>query len=360
MVSENKKKVRLIAFYLPQFHPTKENDLWWGKGFTEWTNVGKAKALFKGHYQPRVPKDLGYYDLRLSEVREAQAILAKESGIEGFCYWHYWFGNGERILETPFNEVLSSGKPDFPFCLGWANETWSGVWHGLKNKVLVEQKYLGRADYELHFYSLLDAFNDKRYIRVSDKPLFFIYKPLLFPDIKEFISVWQELAKKNNLKGIHFVGQTATVSHIDVILNLGFDAVSLVRLEDYMHKKLTMLRRAIIKYFNGLKVFNYKDVYPHFIGVDEKRIEVIPNIIPNWDHSPRSGRKNMILHNSTPEYFGDHVDQVLSTIADKPDEHRIAFVKSWNEWGEGNYLEPDLKYGTKYLEALKKALAKLI
>jgi len=150
---------RLIAFYLPQFHPIPENDNWWGKGFTEWTNVAKARPLFRKHYQPHVPADLGFYDLRLPEVRAAQAVMARSVGIEGFCYWHYWFA-GKRLLERPFNEVLKSGEPDFPFCLGWANQTWTGIWHGAPNRILIEQTYPGRADYEKHFHALLEAFHD--------------------------------------------------------------------------------------------------------------------------------------------------------------------------------------------------------
>ena len=165
------KKARVIAFYLPQYHPIPENDKWWGKGFTEWTNVGRAKPLFRGHYQPRVPADLGYYDLRLPEVREAQAELAREAGIEGFCYWHYWFGNGKRLLERPFNEVLASGKPDFPFCLAWANESWKGFLHGVKgHNTLIEQNYFGADDYETHFREILPAFLDHRYTGYMTSP----------------------------------------------------------------------------------------------------------------------------------------------------------------------------------------------
>ena len=159
-----KRKARVIAFYLPQYHPIPENDAFWGRGFTEWTNVTKAKPLFKGHKQPKLPTELGYYDLRVSEVREQQASLAKEVGIEGFCYWHYWFGNGKRILERVFNEVLESDKPDFPFCLGWANESWTGRWHGLENEIIVEQTYPGEDDFKNHFFSILPALKDKRYI----------------------------------------------------------------------------------------------------------------------------------------------------------------------------------------------------
>src|SRR5690606_5655606 len=200
------KKARVIAFYLPQYHPIPENDETWGKGFTEWTNVGKARPLFKGHYQPRVPADLGYYDLRLPEVREAQAQMAREAGIEGFMYWHYWFGNGKRVLERPFNEVLESGKPDFPFCLGWANHSWSTkTWisNYSKDKMILEQLYLGQQDYIDHFYTVLPAFQDKRYLKVDDKPFFLIYAPLEFPEVSYFMKLWKELAVQNGLKGIH-------------------------------------------------------------------------------------------------------------------------------------------------------------
>lgn len=200
---------RIIALYLPQFHPIPENDGWWGKGFTEWRNVGKAQPLFRGHYQPRVPADLGYYDLRVSEAREAQAEMAKKYGVEGFCYWHYWFGNGKRLLERPFQEVLLSGSPDYPFCLAWANESWKGFFHGVNGReTLIEQQYGSEDDYKEHFYSLLPAFKDPRYIRVDGKPLFMIYSPLSLPDARSFISLWQKLAYENGIAGVHFVAQT--------------------------------------------------------------------------------------------------------------------------------------------------------
>jgi lipopolysaccharide biosynthesis protein len=169
-------KTRLIAFYLPQFHPIPENDAWWGPGFTEWTNVGRAKPLFRNHYQPKVPRDLGYYDLRVEETRIKQAEMAKRAGIEGFCYWHYWFGNGKRLLERPFNEVLETGNPDFPFCLGWANHSWSSkIWSptGSKNTPLIEQTYPGEDDIIAHFNANLEAFKDNRYIKINNKPVFF-------------------------------------------------------------------------------------------------------------------------------------------------------------------------------------------
>src|SRR6266498_1716919 len=165
VMSEN--EIRLIAFYLPQYHPIPENDEWWGKGFTEWTNVAKARSLYRGHRQPNLPADLGFYDLRLAESRFAQAELAQKYGIEAFCYWHYYFGNGKRLLERPFQEVLSSKKPDFPFCLAWANQTWTGIWHGSPNKILIEQIYPGLEDFKQHFYQVLPAFTDDRYLRID-------------------------------------------------------------------------------------------------------------------------------------------------------------------------------------------------
>lgn len=226
-------KARVIAFYLPQFHPIPENDTWWGKGFTEWTNVGKAKPLFKGHYQPRVPADLGYYDLRMPEVREAQAEMARNAGIEGFMYWHYWFGNGKTLLDRPFQEVLHSGRPDFPFCLGWANHSWENkTWDysgkSIKSVVLIEQQYPGKQDYKNHFYHVLPAFKDKRYITVDGKPFFYIFDYLEFNDCKTFIDIWQDLAIKNGLKGIHFVGKMGRrLNESQKLFDMGFDAINI-------------------------------------------------------------------------------------------------------------------------------------
>ena len=241
-------KARVLAFYLPQFHPTPENDAWWGKGFTEWTNVGKAKPLFRGHYQPQVPADLGYYDLRVPETRVAQADMAREYGVEGFCYWHYWFGNGRRLLDRPFTEVLESGNPDFPFCLAWANHSWHGIYCGVKSKdPLIEQTYNGLSDYEHHFYDVLPAFKDKRYITVDGKPFFLVFSPLEIPDPKEFIDCWQQLAIRNGLKGIHFVAHTYKAENIDLLLSRGFDAVNVVRLFDYQRHGLSVFKMAVNK-----------------------------------------------------------------------------------------------------------------
>ena len=351
--------IRLIASYLPQFYPTKENDKWWEKGFTEWTNVRKAKPLFKGHYQPRVPADLGYYDLRQLSVREQQAKMAKDAGIEGFCYWHYWFGNNRRLLDKVFTEVVDSGKPDFPFCLGWANESWKGISHGANNRMLMEQLYPGVADYEAHFYALLKAFQDSRYIRVNGKPLFMVYKTRQLPNPKQFIDLWRNLASKNGINDIFFVGQTNHYEEYNHIIDQGFDAVNIVRLYDYHVYHLSIVNRILIKVWNKKNWYNYEDAAKYFVGVEEQHINCIPTIIPNWDHSPRSGKKAYILHGSTPELFRHHVKDVFNVIQDKDKMNRISFIKSWNEWGEGNYLEPDKVFGQHYLDVLKEELNKM-
>jgi hypothetical protein len=356
-----KKKARVIAFYLPQFHPIPENDKWWGKGFTEWTNVGKAKSLFKGHYQPRIPADLGYYDLRVPETRKAQADLAREYGIEGFIYWHYWFGNGKRLIERPFNEVLASGEPDFPFCLAWANETWKGFEHGMTNRnILIEQKYPGIEDYTAHFYKVLPAFKDKRYITVDGNPLFMIYKPLGEPEVKIFMETWQKLALDNGLEKIYFVGHCLDDrSTVKDILANGFDAVNTTRLFNYtLHHR--NFGQKVYNRFNRLfrnlpLAYPYKIVSKYFINPQEDSTEnVFPSIIPGWDHSPRSGREGLVLTNSTPAFFEEHIINAIDTIKAKKPQNKIIFLKSWNEWAEGNYMEPDLRWGKQFLEVIKK------
>ncbi len=388
-MTTNNKKARVIAFYLPQFHPIPENDKWWGKGFTEWTNVGKAKPLFRGHYQPRVPADLGYYDLRMPEVREAQAEMAREAGIEGFCYWHYWFGNGKQLLERPFNEVLASGKPDFPFCLGWANHSWTNkTWtkgeFGQSDGIIAEQLYLGKADYLEHFNYALKAFKDKRYIQVDGKPLFVVFDPYSLPN--DFIPYWRELAIQNGLQGIHFVGYTQNTSgrglkdekgetiakglfatdeaskYYKYIVNqLGFDAVASYgtwRAEALAKNRLWfLLHRQLSARLNIslLDKYDYRKIIRNYFVPEDKWEKVYPSLLPQWDRSPRSG-VNGIYVNSTPNNFKKMIQEALTLLTDKHPEHQILFLKSWNEWAEGNYMEPDLKYGHGFLDVLRDCI----
>ncbi|WP_286141026.1 glycoside hydrolase family 99-like domain-containing protein [Duncaniella freteri] len=357
---------KVIAFYLPQFHPTPHNDEWWGKGFTEWTNVGKAKPLFWGHYQPKVPADLGYYDLRLSEVREAQAELAREAGIYGFCYYHYWFGDGKEELELPFDEVLRLGKPDIPFMLCWANESWhKKFWNkdgiGTSKQVLVEQTYPGEQDIINHFYRLLPAFKDPRYIRIDGKPAFMIYKSELLQDVVYFIQKWNDLAKLEGLDGIYFMTQVAkkiNKDNLNSIFSLGFNGINILRLWENDYSEKMSFKRIINKikrdFFRKPIIRNYNKLYPLFIGDLEIEPNIYPTIIPNWDHSPRSGINSYILVNSTPDQFKKHCEMVFEKTQYK--SNNIVFLKSWNEWGEGNYLEPDLKYGKGFIYAIREAL----
>ncbi|MBE6249323.1 MAG: lipopolysaccharide biosynthesis protein [Prevotella sp.] len=353
---------RIIALYLPQYHPFKENDMWWGKGFTEWTNVGKAKALFKGHEQPKVPSDLGYYDLRLPETRELQAEYAKRAGIEGFCYYHYWFG-GKELMERPLNEVIESKSPDFPFCVCWANESWHNkFWNNdgkIEKKLLIEQEYLGEVDNEEHFYRLFDAFCDKRYLRQDNRLIFMIYNPLSFKNVSAFMRQWNLLAKKNGLNGFYFIGYTTNCDAINSILELGFDAVNYNRIDSCYPSKgsvgeLTIrLKR---KLFHKPAIISYKKCIRNLCGVEDNEEYVCPSIIPNWDHTPRSGINGFLFHNSTPDLFSEHVSMVLKSVQGKM--NRLVFLKSWNEWGEGNYMEPDLKWGCQYIDTLKRELDK--
>lgn len=361
--------MKIIAHYLPQFHPFPENDKWWGKGFTEWTNVGKAKPLFKGHYQPKVPADLGYYDLRLEEVRVQQAELAREAGVDAFCYWHYWFGNGKRLLQMPFEEVLKSGRPDFPFCLGWANHSWyekswsSNKWYS--KKLLIEQTYPGVEDIELHFYSLLDAFRDHRYLRIDQKPLFLIYDVTNFPDLNIFKNKWNDLAVKNGIPGVFFVAMASNRAQVNEFDEMMFDAIILSLhhipfggAQTTFFARLKRYSRALL--FKMPNVIDYSDAIEKFYDPIMDRENVFPTLIPNFDHTPRSGHLGSVYHNSTPEKFAEHVRNILQKVRLKDPKRQIIFLKSWNEWGEGNYMEPDLKWGKAYIKALAKEKDKIM
>jgi len=363
--------MRLIAFYLPQFHPIPQNDQWWGKGFTEWTNVTRAKPLFRGHKQPRLPADLGFYDLRVPEVREKQAELAREYGISAFCYWHYWFGNGKMILERPFQDVLKSGSPKFPFCLAWANQSWKGVWHGLaRNKTLIEQAYPGPDDFRAHFYHLLDAFTDPRYFRVSGKPLFIIYDHWDLPNCIEFTDCWRELAVKEGLGDFYFVGITGPLFF--KLSDYGLDGIT-SHLPSYLISCLPLTiwdrigmkilkvdsRELRYKIFSTPLTYDYSDIVNNVIFPDSSKVNYFPSLLPNWDTTPRAGVNGIVFRNTTPELFQEGLRKCIEQVAYKPSEERIIFIKSWNEWAEGNYLEPDQEYGMRRLEVIKAELHRL-
>lgn len=382
-------KARVIALYLPQFHPTPENDRWWGPGFTEWTNVAKAKPLFRGHQQPRIPADLGFYDLRLPETREQQAQLAREAGVEGFCYYHYWFGNGRQLLERPLQEVVASGKPDFPFCICWANHTWSNkTWERKsavqKNSVLMEQTYPGTEDDIAHFNTLLPMFKDRRYMTVDGKLIFAIYDPFGFKNVQQFIVTWRRLAEENGLPGFHFIGMTPSTLTIRTapdgtrqrvmpnlessaeiyrrVLDLGFDAVNSLgkrRGEMLYEGKWKNIAKTVLRHIGfptGSMRYDYERTVRNYFAPEDTWENVYPSILPQWDRTPRVASMDGVYVNATPEKFENHIRQALSLIKDKQPEHRILFLKSWNEWGEGNYVEPDMEWGHGFIDAIHNAV----
>ncbi len=354
---------RVFAFYLPQFHPIPENDEWWGKGFTEWTNVKKAKPLFKGHDQPVIPGEMGYYSLLDEDIRERQAKMAREHGVEGFIYWHYWFG-GKRLLEKPAEQVLVSGKPDFPFCFAWANETWTGVWHGEPGRILIEQTYPGENDLIEHFYHVLPYFKDKRYIQINDKPVFYIYRPTHLPNAKGFINLWNDLAIKEGLKGIYFIANSGIPDQEkELLLEMGFDSIFSNRLSEATYKaskkfdyrlRFNLNKLGLNRRMTRKGVFTYLEVIKNITHDNDADEHLIPMIFPNWDNSPRSGRNALILTDGSPETFKKHLEKVKEVLTAKSADKQIAIIKSWNEWAEGNYMEPDDRNGTTYLELLKE------
>lgn len=364
------RKTKVIAFYLPQYHPIKENNEWYGEGFTEWTNVGKARPLFKGHYQPRVPADLGYYDLRIAEVREKQVELAKEAGISAFCYYHYWFGNGRKLMEKPLEAVVKSASPDFPFCLCWANHSfykkdWNSNTQQLDQKLLMEQQYLGEEDHINHFNYLLPIFKDKRYYRIDGRLPFVIYMPQDFPNLENFKTLWNDLARKNGLPSFFFMTYTINKNYLEREPFVSFDAVLLSLINNSFYKgnfsyfkRVKMRIKEILGNYveKPQLVYNYADIIDSLTDPVEKKENVFPVICPNWDLSPRRGTGGLIFHNSSPELFKKHVRNALELIKDKREEYQIIFLKSWNEWGEGNYMEPDIKFGKGYIQSLGELL----
>lgn len=354
---------KAIAFYLPQYHPILENDAWWGKGFTEWTNVTKAKPLFKGHYQPHLPADLGFYDLRLPEVRQAQADLARAYGIYGFCYYHYWF-NGKRLLERPFNEVLASGKPDFPFCLCWANENWTRRWDGLDAEVLTEQIYSDEDDLQ-HIRWLTQAFQDPRYIRVQGKPLFLVYRASQLPNPSKTAAIWRQEAHRLGIGDLFLCRvESFHTEHTDPAL-IGFDAavefqpdwtqlgVPLQTGRKWnLARKLNLTEQAYA--YN--RIYDYTTLSKQMLAKSSPPYIRFPCVTPSWDNTARRKQGATILQNSSPEAYEHWLSSVLKRSLLNQSQEPIIFINAWNEWAEGNHLEPCQQWGCSYLEATYRVL----
>lgn len=366
-----KGEVRAIAFHLPQFHPVPENDEWWGKGFTEWTNVAKARPLFEGHYQPHLPAELGFYDLRLPEARAAQAQLALEYGIHGFCYYHYWF-NGRRILERPVEEIWTSGEPDFPFCLCWANENWTRQWDGHNSEILLEQRYSFEDD-TAHIRSLIPMFQDARYIRVEGKPLFLVYRTSKLPEPQRTAEIWRREAERAGLEGL-FLVRVESFCETGDPRSIGFDCS--VEFRPRCIPELLRFRIARRRWWHRRKlgtaeaafydhlVYEYKDLMQHALAEAAPAYARIPCVCPGWDNSPRRKIGANIFMNSTPELYEKWLQEVVARL--KPDyeaetrglisARSLVFINAWNEWAEGNHLEPCQRWGRAYLGATRRGL----
>lgn len=357
------EKLKFIAHYLPQFHPFPENDEWWGKGFTEWTNVARAKPNFKDHYQPHLPADLGYYDLRLAESRTAQAEMAKNYGIDGFSYYHYWF-HGKRLMNRPIDDVVKSGKPDFPFMLFWANETWSRRWLGEEKEILIKQTY-SEEDDKNHGEYLASVFADSRYITHAGRPLFIIYKPVEIPNVKQTIDIFKSIAfKKNGVEPFIVASNAHTQDHAALIKN-GFDSVFNFRPQLFCLPQaigdefsIERLKRNILKYkiYSGVKkVYKYKDAIEAMARTEPANFEnLIPSILVGFDNTARRGKHGIMITDNSPELFKKEFERVVEKLSSTPNHLNFVFINAWNEWAEGNHLEPDSKYGYQYLDAVKQ------
>jgi len=356
------KKIRSIAFVLPQFHPIPENDEWWGKGFTEWTNVTKAKPLFKDHYQPQLPTDLGFYDLRLPEAREAQANLAKEHGIYGFCYYHYWF-NGKRLLNQPIDEMLRLKTPDMPFMLCWANENWTRRWDGKDEEVLIKQNYSLEDDQNHMRWLCNNVFNDVRYIKINNCPVFAIYRHDLLPEIKKTVSLWRKIATEEfGFNGLYLCVMESFNRIIDP-KTIQFDAViefsphNLLKdgiPQSKTEKKLINLK---LKKNRTYSLRDYNKAVKNAIERKEPDFKLFRSVTPAWDNTPRRNEMATMSIGSSPENYYYWLKNIIKNFNPYSEEENFVFINAMNEWAEGNHLEPCIKYGKAYLEATKKALA---
>ena len=358
-----KDNTKLIAFHLPQFHPIPENNDIWGNGFTEWFNVTKAKPLFKGHYQPHIPKDLGFYDLRVPETRYAQAELAKNYGIDGFCYYHYWF-NGKLLLEQPTEEILTSKEPDFPFCFCWANESWSKRWLGEDKDVFVKQNYT-EADHIKHAQYLSKFFADPRYIKNNGRPIFAIYRPSDIPEIEKTIEIFKKTCLKETGMELFIVGSNSHEWSTEVLLSYGFDAVLSFRpqlgvlpysfTEDFNLKRLV---RNITKFGvinSKLRLYDYEEAIEIMRIVEPKTFDkILPTVFLGWDNTARKGSSAIVMKGNTPDLFLEEIKRVYTKLNNSAENNNLIFINAWNEWAEGCHLEPDFRNNHSYLQVIKK------
>ncbi|KIC92264.1 glycoside hydrolase family 99-like domain-containing protein [Flavihumibacter sp. ZG627] len=354
--------IRPIAIHLPQFHPFVENDEWWGKGFTEWTNVTRAQPQFPGHYQPHLPSDLGFYDLRLKDSLIAQAELAKAYGIYGFCYYHYWF-NGKRLMHQPLDLLTQGSGIGMPFMYCWANENWSRRWNGDDTEILIKQEYSITDDIAHINYLLDNVFSHPDYISVFNKPFFAIYRPSLFPDIKATIETWRTEALK---KGVElYIGYMQGFQLKEDPNSMGFDVAIDFQPNFYVNLPQKSTRK-MNKYFSGLfskgfpdnehRILSYKDYVVLMKESSFPAYNFFPSITPMWDNTARRKKGAFIFEDSDPELYYNWLVDILNKFTPPSSEENFIFINAWNEWAEGNHLEPCQKWGRSYLEATCKAL----
>lgn len=372
--------MKVIAFYLPQYHAIKENDEWWGKGYTEWENLKKAQPLFHGHYQPRIPQNNNFYNLLDDSVQKWQCKIAKENGVYGFCFYHYWF-NGHMLLEKPMEQYLADMDCNLPFCICWANENWTKAWVSKKDTVLISQEYGAAEQWKEHFEYLLTFFSDDRYIKEDNKPLMVIYRPELIDCLNDMLDYWNELAKENGFNGLCFAYQHITFdsnpdkddSRFEYAIEYqpGYGLRELEkgfivrlkmikqRIDLFCEKKLhfTISVRKLINGKRNLDTPDYDKVWNAIIKRTPPSEKYIPGAFTDWDNSPRRGEKGRIFIGATPKKFEWYFDKLIQKA--KNEYHKdMIFVFAWNEWTEGGYLEPDERYKDGYLKAIKHALEK--
>lgn len=365
--------MRTIAFYLPQFHTFPENDAWWGKGFTEWTNMKRAEPLFEGHNQPRVPQNENYYDLLDDGVKKWQIELARKNGIYGFCFYHYWF-DGKLLMEKPVEQFLNNRELDMPFCICWANEHWTKAWEGKQNQVLIAQKYGGKKEWDEHFNYLLPFFEDERYIRNNGKPLMIIYRPdLMESSLNPMLDRWQELAREHGFE-LEF-GYQQIIFDLDknkddsrFTYNIEYQPnYAIYDLEHNKHRFLKAVKRKISKPLyklginieqvraEGLIKRDYDEVWNAVLDHTPADGKCVAGAFVDWDNTPRKKEKGSVFLGAEPDKFRDYMKRLIEKEKNEYKKDMI-FLFAWNEWAEGGYMEPDEKYGTAYLEALKAAL----
>jgi lipopolysaccharide biosynthesis protein len=365
--------MKTIAFYLPQFHPIPENNLWWGAGFTEWHNVSAARPMFRGHRQPQVPGALGYYDLRCDETRHEQAELAKSSGIDAFCYYHYWFG-GKQLLETPLNKMLDDKGCDMPFCLCWANETWSRAWDGNESEVLIQQAY-SEEDDRKHAEYLVQIFKDSRYLKSEGKPVFIIYRVGKMDDPARFVQILDEAARSEGFPGVRVFAVRNFACDVDDNTLHSYGIEDIVDFQpnntEYPRRSLfgkgvrflqrcwnSLARKAGLPQVNSVLRLKYNDVSRNALALyGTLGQNHYPTVFPNWDNSPRR-KAATVIQNDNPEDFARWVSKAASIVRKRPERNQFLFVNAWNEWAESAHLEPERKYGDAFLKAFKEGISK--